>query len=58
LSYLLDILNVDIFESYGRFCGQENVNLQEDGVATDLGVHSARGPNALKFRLVSVVAKL
>ena len=58
LSYLLGILNVQVFESYDRIRGQENVNLQEDGVATDLCRHSAGRPETLEVRLVMFVSKL
>jgi hypothetical protein len=58
LSYLLGILNVEVFKSYGRVEVQENVNLQEDRVATDLCRHSARRPKALEVRLVMPVSKL
>ena len=58
LSYLLGVLNVEVFKSYGRFGGQDNVNLQEDGVAADMGRQSARRPNALELRLVMGISKL
>jgi hypothetical protein len=58
LSHLLGVLNVEIFKSYGRFEGQQNVNLQEDGVFTDACAHSARRPETLELHLVSVVSKL
>jgi hypothetical protein len=58
LSYLPGVLNVEVFEIYDRIRGQEKVNLQEDGVATDLCRHSAGGPEALEIRLVMFVSKL
>ena len=58
LSYLPGILNVQVFEIYDRIRGQHKANLQEDGVATDLGRHSAGRPETLEVRLVMFVSKL
>ena len=58
LFYLLGVLNVQVFEIYDGIRGQDKVNLQEDGVATDLCSHRPGRTEALEVRLVMFVSNL
>jgi len=58
LSYSLCLLNNEINESNGQCRIQDNFNLQEDGIFTDICRQTPRNSDALEFYFVTVPVKL
>ena len=58
LSYSLGLLNAEIVESDGQFGKQDNFNLQEDGIFTDICSQFPRNSDTLELNVVTVPMKL
>jgi hypothetical protein len=58
LSYSLGLLNAEFVESDFQFGNQDNFNLQEDGIFTDICSQFPRNSDTLELNVVTVPMKL
>jgi len=58
LSYSLSLLNTEFVESDAHIGSDDNINIQEDGIFTDICRQTPRNSETLELYLVTVPMKL